>query len=350
MIIDKLPMRTQKCFDDFLEFSYLFNDPALLLNDLIHLSLADHDPLKQSLSLDILLCRASMYYHQIEQGFWLLYSEIDVKENFVLKSDHQKNLPNDYYIVTLSVFDCKFSIKDTEDINYEDSCWTLSKPQTVLNSRFYSHTSGTVVSFAINKDWVRLNLLAAGIAKKTIDLFLNGKKGFFSGAAITKKNREIMIKIGQELKNQHNVVFDELSFRKNCIKLIVGFFNSCFGSNDIINTASLTNSDYYNVLKAEKIILDNLYLPFVGIDYIAREIRISPAKLQANFKTVFGFSMLRYHKEKNLLLAIQLIQNSDIPIRNIAAVTGYENAGKFSYSFKKRFGNLPRYVTRVGCL
>ena len=47
--------------------------------------------------------------------------------------------------------------------------------------------------------------------------------------------------------------------------------------------------------------------------------------------------MLQYHKEKNMLLAMQLIINSDIQIQIIAAVTGYECASKFAANFKKRF-------------
>ena len=59
------------------------------------------------------------------------------------------------------------------------------------------------------------------------------------------------------------------------------------------------------------------------------------------FKSVFGMSMLQYHKEKNLLLAEQLVKNSDVQIKNIAITTGFESASKFSASFKKRFGKLP---------
>ncbi|MBC7866439.1 MAG: helix-turn-helix transcriptional regulator [Gloeobacteraceae cyanobacterium ES-bin-316] len=59
------------------------------------------------------------------------------------------------------------------------------------------------------------------------------------------------------------------------------------------------------------------------------------------FKSVFGFSMLQYHKEKNILLALQLIQNSNVQIKNIATLTGYTSSSKFTASFKKRFGVLP---------
>ncbi len=40
------------------------------------------------------------------------------------------------------------------------------------------------------------------------------------------------------------------------------------------------------------------------------------------FKYVFGFSMLQYHKVKNLLLALQLIERSDIQVKKIALWQG----------------------------
>ena len=79
----------------------------------------------------------------------------------------------------------------------------------------------------------------------------------------------------------------------------------------------------------------------MGIDFIARAVNLSPTKLKMIFKTFFGFSMLQYHKEKNMLLALQLIKNSTMQIRNIALVTGYESASNFTAAFKKRFGFLP---------
>jgi AraC-like DNA-binding protein len=125
------------------------------------------------------------------------------------------------------------------------------------------------------------------------------------------------------------------------MKLITEFFNNSFEDSRIADNISLSNLDYYNVAKAEKMILNNLQSTFLGIDQIAAEVNTSATKLKANFKTVFGFSMLQYHKEKNMLLAQQLLQNSEVEIQIIAVIAGYESASKFTAAFKKRFGKLP---------
>jgi AraC-like DNA-binding protein len=79
----------------------------------------------------------------------------------------------------------------------------------------------------------------------------------------------------------------------------------------------------------------------VGIEFIAKEVNTSTTKLKTNFKIVYGLSMLKYHKEKNMLFAKQLITNPEINIQDIANITGYNSSSRFASCYKKRFGKLP---------
>jgi AraC-like DNA-binding protein len=137
-------------------------------------------------------------------------------------------------------------------------------------------------------------------------------------------------------KNHHG--FFELPCLSN------SFFNHAFADKRIKNDVSFNNTDYAQVAAAEKMNLHNLTAPFLGVAKIATTVNLSPTKLKIIFKSVYGFSMLQYHKEKNMLLAMQLIKNSNIQIKNIAAIIGYRGASKFSATFKKRFGVLPTEI------
>jgi AraC-like DNA-binding protein len=64
-------------------------------------------------------------------------------------------------------------------------------------------------------------------------------------------------------------------------------------------------------------------------------------KLKTSFKLVYGVSIKQYHKEMKMLLAKQLLENTNMYINEIATAVGYENASKFSASYKKQFGILP---------
>lgn len=348
MIIADWPKIVQKDLTDFYEFPYLFYSPERMLESIIKSPIAKHIPLKQSIHLKETFCKAKIRYRKIDEGLWFFAADIDVNKNknIMTKSFYDKNQSSDYYVLTFSVFEYTVACKDLQDITLRSTCSTFSKPMTEVVAYFYKGTTSKFFSFAINKKWLSKNFSFKKFPQKeVIENFLNGKKGFYTWLEITSKAHGLMMKIDETLETEIDLPYNAVVFKKNCLKLIVEFFDNSFRDNCILDNVSLSNLDYYKIAKAEKMILCNLHLPFIGIEYIAKELKISPTKLKSNFKEVFGFSMLQYYKEKNLLRALQLVQNSDIHIRNIAKATGYTNASKFSSNFKKRFGELP-YKTR----
>jgi AraC-like DNA-binding protein len=145
----------------------------------------------------------------------------------------------------------------------------------------------------------------------------------------------------QNLENGKREHFETMALKNQTTKIITDFFKSLFEAKTIKNYLPLNNADYANVARAEKTILQNLNNPFLGVENIAKEVNLSPTKLKMIFKSVYGFSMLQYHKEKNMLLAFQLVKNAELQIKNIAHATGFESSSKFTAAFKKRFGVLP---------
>lgn len=349
MTLDNWPKHIQKYLfllkDGFFQLPYLFNSPKIMLDSLLKLPGMNHVPLKQYFSLNTSLCKAKMYYREIEDGFWLLAMYMNVKENIVTKSYYDKNKLSEYYLLTFSVFEYNFQLNDTHQITLLSTCWTFSKPDTEISSYFYKGTTGRFFSFAITKEWASKNFTSKKIKeRKAIKKFLDGNKGSYTWLDIVPKAHELGEDLSKFIENAAVIETDKPALKKKSMKLITAFFNNSFDDSRIIDNVSLSNLDYHNVAKAEKIILHNLHLPFVGIEVIAKEVNTSPTKLKSNFKTVFGFSMLQYHKEKNMLLAMQLIQNSTIHIQYIAALTGYDSASRFAASFKKRFGKLPSEI------
>ena len=93
--------------------------------------------------------------------------------------------------------------------------------------------------------------------------------------------------------------------------------------------------------ECERLISSDLALPFLGIEVIAKKLNISPSKLKKDFKLVYGTSILQYNIDKKMELALQLILNSNMLIKNISNEIGYDSSSKFSAAFKKRFQKLP---------
>ena len=83
---------------------------------------------------------------------------------------------------------------------------------------------------------------------------------------------------------------------------------------------------------------------YVSLAQLAAEHEMSVSHLQKLFKQVYGVPVYRYIKEYRLEQAAVELVRSRKPITEIAQRAGYDNASKFSESFKKRYGKtLSRY-------
>ena len=80
---------------------------------------------------------------------------------------------------------------------------------------------------------------------------------------------------------------------------------------------------------------------YVSLAQLAAEHEMSVSHLQKLFKQVYGVPFYRYIKEYRLEQAAVELVRSRKPITEIAQRAGYDNASKFSESFKKRYGKTP---------
>ena len=80
---------------------------------------------------------------------------------------------------------------------------------------------------------------------------------------------------------------------------------------------------------------------YVSLAQLAAEHEMSVSHLQKLFKQVYGVPVYRYIKEYRLEQAAVELVRSRKPITEIAQRAGYDNASKFSESFKKRYGKTP---------
>ena len=80
---------------------------------------------------------------------------------------------------------------------------------------------------------------------------------------------------------------------------------------------------------------------YVSLAQLAAEHEMSVSHLQKLFKQVYGVPVYRYIKEYRLEQAAVELVRSRKPITEIAQRAEYDNASKFSESFKKRYGKTP---------
>lgn len=74
---------------------------------------------------------------------------------------------------------------------------------------------------------------------------------------------------------------------------------------------------------------------------MARESGLSRSAFAERFRSTVGVPPLQYVTEVRMRKASRLLETSDMPVKRIAALIGYESVSAFSSAFKRRFGTPP---------
>lgn len=80
---------------------------------------------------------------------------------------------------------------------------------------------------------------------------------------------------------------------------------------------------------------------------LARESGLSRSAFADRFRTLVGQPPLQYVTEIRMQKATQLLEATDVPVKRIASLVGYESVSAFSSAYKRRFG-CPPIAIRAG--
>lgn len=94
------------------------------------------------------------------------------------------------------------------------------------------------------------------------------------------------------------------------------------------------------VLRACHLISEHLFEDW-SIVQLAKEICLSPSRLEHLFRQQVGTTISRWREDQRLIRARQLLQVTQSPISIIAASVGYDDQLYFSRVFRKRIGISP---------
>lgn len=98
--------------------------------------------------------------------------------------------------------------------------------------------------------------------------------------------------------------------------------------------------------KLHKYVLKRLDRKLKSLPVIAREVGGSVSKIKAIFKHAYGDTIYNYHLRKRLEKAHLLLQNTSLPVNEIAEDCGFSSFSHFSRSFKKTYGVTPSQIRK----
>lgn len=172
------------------------------------------------------------------------------------------------------------------------------------------------------------------------------------GIVFRNVSKEMLKVISEKLSaavNYMNLEWDRDYFVEFCCGGVVQNINGLFGVEECMRRARLKMNRNFSARKnstkyineAVQYICHNYYRNLT-VQEIADNIGITRAYLSTCFKSVYSFSVQEYLTEYRMKKAKEMLQDSDLQIKEIAYYTGYQDELYFSKVFKKRFGISPR--------
>ena len=98
--------------------------------------------------------------------------------------------------------------------------------------------------------------------------------------------------------------------------------------------------------KLHKYVMKRLDRKLKSLPIIAKEVGGSISKIKAIFKRAYGDTIYNYHLRKRLEKAHLLLQNTSLPVNEIAEECGFSSFSHFSRSFKKEYGVTPSQIRK----
>jgi AraC-like DNA-binding protein len=108
---------------------------------------------------------------------------------------------------------------------------------------------------------------------------------------------------------------------------------------------TLRPDDVDRLQEARNWLIQNMDEP-CSLKSLARAVFINEFKLKKGFKQLFGCTVFDFLIEIRMEKARLLLMTMDIPIREIAMMTGYKSIPNFTAAFKRKFGQPPSMLKK----
>lgn len=329
--------------DGFFHLSNLANSPQTMVESFDKMAFVKHSREKKQMTSNTLFLNVWMQYAELEEGLWIIVSEMKIKKNMVMHNIFDEKIPLKYNFINLHYNQKSITNKSmlVDGMLLTDKTWTVFKAGGVKFDYHFKDAHEYNITIYFTDEWVTNTFKSRSYFKgSNFEKFLNSKNTYVFLTDTNKNSDEFYKDFVQLIRlNVDNSKNNEIKVH------VIDFFEQFIEKYDLepVNEHHfrLSDKDRKFVQKAEKYLLDNLLEKFPGIDAISHYVGVSPTKLKSDFKTIHSQSLYNYYRYHQMHLASKLLSEKASTVKEVANLLGYENASKFSAVFKEQFGELP---------
>ncbi|CAL66667.1 two-component system sensor histidine kinase/response regulator hybrid [Christiangramia forsetii KT0803] len=111
---------------------------------------------------------------------------------------------------------------------------------------------------------------------------------------------------------------------------------------------TVTSADEKFLQQAMDIVENNMMNTDFSVEMLVKEMGLSRSNLYLKLKEITGLSSSEFIRSIRLKRAVQLLEKSDLSVKEIMYMTGFNTASYFAKCFKKQFGKTPsEYVNKL---
>lgn len=113
------------------------------------------------------------------------------------------------------------------------------------------------------------------------------------------------------------------------------------------NTTDLKKTDYNIIVQnVYDYIMNHLEESLPSVKELAKMFGTNDFRLKVEFKKRFNVSIYKCYTDERLKRATYLIQKTNIPLKEIAFISGFNDYNNFSKAFKKKYNYVPSELKR----
>jgi AraC-like DNA-binding protein len=334
----------------FFELQYLANSPQAMIGAFKKIPFVKCDDIKQSIAANSLFLKVLFYYREIDKEFFILGSETTFKANVCFKHYYDPAIPADYFCLSLRLDHQNKALNSV--INHAwipDDSWLLLKPGAKVVHHHFKGTRGRYITVYFTQRFLENYLEQTNPEARYVwETFLKAKSDHLICPYIFENvlfDQQTLFKLLFSPDDFKSEIYTE-TLRQETLNYLNILSSKMMSENINERHFLISNQDRILVLLVERLLQEQLYEKFQGIDVLAAAAGASETKLKECFKIIHNKTLFQYFQGLQMKKAKEMITDSDLLIATIAGKFGYENASKFSATFKDFHGCLPSDIRK----
>ena len=263
----------------FFEFPFLANTPELMIESTINSPGSKHDPKQQYVYRNNPFIKGSFRYRKIDEGCWLTITNIEFKQNALIKTVYDKSIPSEHYTLTFTLYESQVKLQNTfiDKIPFQNKFWGFKKPGVDTGAHFYKGSKCEFYIYHFYPDWIKKNIPFDKLDKNLpFRKFLDSDKGFITYQDIVPNASELSHEIEQTFINFNQDVLSDTILKAQTLSLVSTFFKNAFADLRKEDYKVKDTVDYKLMSQCERLLSKDFALPFLGIDSISKKLNLSP--------------------------------------------------------------------------